>query len=63
MTMSKATAAPRTMKNFWGGKLALEYRTEPGTLLYGLVSRGYKAGGYNSALASKLPDLEQEVSS
>jgi len=47
-------------ESFWGGKVALEYRTESGSLLYGLVSRGYKAGGYNSALASKIPDLEQE---
>lgn len=47
-------------ESFWGGKLALEYQTPNGTLLYGLVSRGYKAGGYNSALASKIPDLEQE---
>jgi iron complex outermembrane receptor protein len=47
-------------ENFWGGKLALEYRTASGTLLYGLISRGYKAGGYNSALASKIPDLEQD---
>ena len=47
-------------ENFWGGKAALEYRTRSGTLFYGLISRGYKAGGYNSALASKIPDLEQE---
>ncbi len=47
-------------ESFWGGKLALEYRTDSGALLYGLVSRGYKAGGYNSALASKIPDLEQD---
>ena len=47
-------------EDFWGGKVALEYRTESGSLLYGLVSRGYKAGGYNSALASKLPELEQD---
>ena len=47
-------------ESFWGGKVALEYRTANGTLLYGLVSRGYKAGGYNSALASKIPDLEQD---
>jgi iron complex outermembrane receptor protein len=47
-------------ESFWGGKVALEYRTASGTLLYGLISRGYKAGGYNSALASKIPDLEQE---
>lgn len=46
-------------ESFWGGKVALKYRTKSGTLLYGLVSRGYKAGGYNSALASKMPDLEQ----
>ena len=47
-------------ESFGGGKMALEYTTGSGTLLYGLVSRGYKAGGYNSALASKLPDLEQD---
>lgn len=47
-------------ESFWGGKVALEYLTASGKLLYGLVSRGYKAGGYNSALASKIPDLEQD---
>ncbi|MDH4018502.1 MAG: TonB-dependent receptor [Xanthomonadales bacterium] len=47
-------------ESFWGGKVALEYLTDSGTLLYGLISRGYKAGGYNSALASKIPDLEEE---
>ena len=47
-------------ESFWGGKVAMEYRTASGTLLYGLISRGYKAGGYNSALASKIPDLEQD---
>ncbi len=47
-------------ENFLGGKLALEYTSDSGTLLYGLVSSGYKAGGYNSALASKIPDLEQD---
>jgi outer membrane receptor protein involved in Fe transport len=47
-------------ESFWGGKAALEYRTGSGAVIYGLVSRGYKAGGYNSALASKIPDLEQD---
>ncbi len=47
-------------ESFWGGKMALEYQTDSGTLLYGLVSRGYKAGGYNSALASKIPEFEEE---
>lgn len=45
-------------EDYWGGRLALEYRTDTGTLLYGLVSRGYKPGGYNAALAAELPDLE-----
>lgn len=45
-------------EDFWGGRLALEYRSDSGVLWYGLVSRGYKPGGYNSALASQLPDLE-----
>ena len=44
-------------EDFWGGRVALEYRTDNGLLWYGLVSRGYKPGGYNSALAAQLPDL------
>ena len=40
--------------------MVVEHLTSSGTLLYGLVSRGYKAGGYNSALASKIPDFEQD---
>lgn len=31
----------------WGGKLALEYRTGNDMLIYGLISRGYKVGGFN----------------
>ncbi|KAA9132735.1 TonB-dependent receptor [Marinihelvus fidelis] len=45
-------------ESYWGGRLALEYRTDAGTLFYALVSRGYKPGGYNAALAAELPDLE-----
>ncbi len=45
-------------EDYWGGRLALEYRTDADTLLYALVSRGYKPGGYNAALAAELPDLE-----
>lgn len=45
-------------EDFWGGRVALEYRTDGGLLWYGLVSRGYKPGGYNSALASQLAELE-----
>ncbi len=45
-------------ESFWGGRLALAYRTGGGLLAYGLASRGYKPGGYNAALASQLADLE-----
>lgn len=31
----------------WGGKLALEYRAWQNHFAYGLISRGYKAGGNN----------------
>ncbi|UTF59253.1 TonB-dependent receptor [Gilvimarinus sp. DA14] len=40
-----------------GGKLALEYHTDT-TLYYGLISRGYKAGGFNSNTA--LPESSRE---
>ncbi len=40
-----ATANPE--ENLWGGRIALEYKADTGTLFYGLVSRGYKAGGFN----------------
>lgn len=33
-------------ENLWGGRLSLEYNTD-NTLIYGLVSRGYKPGGFN----------------
>lgn len=35
-------------ENLWGGRIALEYQLTDSTMLYGLVSRGYKAGGANS---------------
>jgi outer membrane receptor protein involved in Fe transport len=31
----------------WGGQISLEYSLDHNTLVYGLVSRGYKAGGVN----------------
>ncbi|MFK7731957.1 MAG: TonB-dependent receptor [Pseudomonadales bacterium] len=31
----------------WGGKLALEYTADSGAFYYALISRGYKAGGFN----------------
>jgi len=44
--------------SLWGGKIALEYITSTGALLYGSVSRGYKAGGFNTD-GSLDPDLRE----
>ena len=33
--------------DLWGGQVSLEYSLDNNTLVYGLVSRGYKAGGVN----------------
>jgi outer membrane receptor protein involved in Fe transport len=41
-------------ENLWGGDLGLDYRLENGHRLYALVSRGYKAGGFNPSLARVL---------
>jgi iron complex outermembrane recepter protein len=35
-------------ERLWGGRLGLEYYVTDNTMVYGLVSRGYKAGGVNS---------------
>ncbi|MDG0968954.1 MAG: TonB-dependent receptor [Porticoccaceae bacterium] len=35
-------------ENLWGGKVALQYSLGLNSMVYGLVSRGYKAGGVNS---------------
>lgn len=33
--------------DLWGGQFSLEYQLDVNTMVYGLVSRGYKAGGVN----------------
>ena len=50
-------------ENMWGGKLAIERLLENGALAYGLVSRGYKAGGFNTnaSIPDNLRDFEQET--
>ncbi|MBB1487636.1 TonB-dependent receptor [Oceanospirillum sediminis] len=35
-------------ETLWGGRIALEYLLNSDTIAYGLISRGYKAGGFNS---------------
>ncbi|MCH2189753.1 MAG: TonB-dependent receptor [Gammaproteobacteria bacterium] len=34
-------------ETLWGGRVALEYQADSGAFYYGLVSRGYKPGGFN----------------
>lgn len=39
-------------EDLWGGNLTLEYRHTDSTLVYGTISRGYKAGGVNGRIIS-----------
>ena len=45
-------------ENLWGGRIALQYKPNDSTMLYGLVSRGYKAGGVNSDPSLSAEDRE-----
>ncbi len=45
-------------EDMWGGKLALEYRDARDHRWYGLVSRGFKAGGFNSSQSIPAEDRE-----
>ncbi len=56
-------AAFRPAESMWGGRVAVEYQTDAGPLLYGLVSRGYKAGGINSnsAVPENLREFQTET--
>ncbi|MCV6587633.1 MAG: TonB-dependent receptor [Marinobacterium sp.] len=50
-------------ETLWGGRVALEYSLDDNSLLYGLVSRGYKAGGFNSngTLPAELRQFDTET--
>ncbi|MDG1462283.1 MAG: TonB-dependent receptor, partial [Gammaproteobacteria bacterium] len=37
--------------NMWGGDITLSYKVSDAANLYGLISRGYKAGGFNPSVA------------
>ena len=45
-------------ENLWGGRIALQYKPNDSTMLYGLVSQGYKAGGVNSDPSLSAEDRE-----
>ena len=57
------TAAPQ--ETLWGGRIALEYLADNGAFYYALVSRGYKAGGFNLAgtlsLDERVFDTETQI--
>ncbi|WP_334078394.1 TonB-dependent receptor [Microbulbifer sp. M83] len=51
-------------ENLWGGDITLEYRGIADTLVYGTVSRGYKAGGVNGRIISASatnPDIGRDA--
>ena len=39
-------------EDLWGGNIALEYHHNSDVMVYGLLSRGYKAGGINARIIS-----------
>ena len=45
-------------EDIWGGRIALHYQWSPKTMIYGLISRGYKAGGVNSNSSLSADDRE-----
>ncbi len=61
LTSTDAPALSRAFSpvdRLWGGNLSLEWKPTPLQGVYGLVSRGYKAGGFN--LSPGLPTGELE---
>lgn len=50
-------------ENLWGGRVALEYHSDSGAFYYGLISRGYKPGGFNleASIASAQREFETET--
>lgn len=57
----QASASPD--ERLWGGRIALEYRADSGVFVYGLVSRGFKPGGFNldQDLASSQREFDTET--
>jgi len=49
-------------ESLWGGKLSVEYQYQPSKMVYGLISRGYKNGGFNTdgsiAVENRIYDTE-----
>jgi iron complex outermembrane receptor protein len=50
--------AHKVDEDIWGGRIALQYQLSAQTMVYGLISRGYKAGGVNSDASLSAEDRE-----
>ncbi len=53
-------------KDLWGGRLALEYSVSEDGLLYGSISRGYRANGVNAEILASIeatddPDIKDQL--
>ncbi len=50
-------------ESLWGGRLALEYQPNDRDFIYALVSRGFKAGGFNldESIAEELREFDTET--
>jgi iron complex outermembrane receptor protein len=53
-------------EDLWGGKLALEYSWDQNTMVYGGVSRGYRANGVNASILASIdatddPDIIDDL--
>jgi len=50
-------------ESLWGGRIALEYLAENGAFYYGLISRGYKPGGFNldGSISAEQREFETET--
>jgi len=51
-----ASANPE--EDLWGGRIAMEYLSGNGAFYYGLISRGYKPGGFN--LDASIPTAQRK---
>ena len=53
----------KVSESLWGGSISLKYKLSDVRMVYGLISRGYKAGGVNSepALSSQDREFDTEL--
>jgi iron complex outermembrane recepter protein len=47
-------------KNLWGGRLALEYQVRERAMIYGSISRGYRANGVNASILASMEATDDQ---